>query len=218
MAIAFDAATVGGYSNPVDGKTFAHTCTGSDRILFVGTFGEPGNDSITGVTYAGVSMTKIAAKNTGGPDNRYSTLWVLFGPASGANNVVIAASGGDGAADAVSYTGVLSTSIDNFTTNSATGVNNITTLLTPIADNCWTIIGARNELGGSTAGAGSTIRANDTSGYGLYDSNAAITPPASYSMNIACASPTAFGVVMASFSPTAASSTTSSATNLLMGV
>lgn len=206
-AISFDSATADGnhYQAAINGYTFAHTVTTTaNRIIFVGGFGSPSSDTITGVTYAGVAMTKISATSTAGPDNRYSSLWYLIAPTTGTNNVIITASGGDGTADAVSYAGACQTGQpDAYTLKNTAGTvsTSITTSLTTIADNSWTIIGARNERGGSSAGTGSVIRTNDTSGYGLYDSGGPVTPAGSKSMQISTALTTHFGVVMASFKP-----------------
>ncbi len=57
--IAFDSATNGG-SGTGTSLTYAHTCSGSARLLRVGVnLYNPGTDDLTGVTYAGVAMTQI---------------------------------------------------------------------------------------------------------------------------------------------------------------
>jgi hypothetical protein len=58
MAIAVDA-TSQDHSATATSLTFSHTCSGSNRILFVGIVGDITTDTVTGVTYAGVSMTLV---------------------------------------------------------------------------------------------------------------------------------------------------------------
>jgi hypothetical protein len=210
MAIAFDAATDGGFSTGTS-HTFAHTCTGSDRLLFVGIAGDhpSGSDDITGVTYNGAAMTLVAKEANAGLD-RILYLYVLIAPATGANNVVVSATNvHDIFAGAVSYTGAKQTGQpDNSTTNvSGASPTSLTTSLTPVADSCWTIVMAGSYAANNapTAGTGSTRRTYDgTFGtWGLFDSNAAISPAASYSMTTGYPVPASnpIGHVMASFAP-----------------
>jgi len=103
MAIAFDA-TSSGSSGGASSITFAHTCTGSNRVLFVTVIGEV-IPSITGVTYAGVAMTQVGSSVSGG-GSRSIHLFYLDNPASGANNVVVSSSpSGFMSAVSSSYTG-----------------------------------------------------------------------------------------------------------------
>src|SRR3989442_1524846 len=104
MAIAFDAISAVAAATATS-LTFAHTCTGSNRILFVA-----GNDKVaaatvvTGITYNSVAMTKINGVQI--PTSRFITLWDLVAPASGSNNVVVSASeSGHLRFVAASYTG-----------------------------------------------------------------------------------------------------------------
>lgn len=204
-AIALDSDTADGnhYQGTLNGRTFAHTCTGTNLALFVAGFGrDGGTDSVTGITYAGAALTKTGSKNTGSADNRYAYLWHKLGPATGANNVVITTSGGDGTAVAVSYTGVSQSGMpDAVTTSSSTSASSLSPSLTTIADNCWLIAVLRNESGNNTAGAGATLRINDTSGNGVFDSNGALTPAGVKSMTIGTTTTTALAAVMASFAP-----------------
>lgn len=77
--------------------TFSFTTSGSDRYLVVGFTAQDSGTGITGVTYAGVSMTKLTGPtsygNAGGPSgNNRIYMYGLTNPASGANNVVISSS------------------------------------------------------------------------------------------------------------------------------
>jgi hypothetical protein len=218
MAIAFDAATDGGNVNPGTSLTFSHTCTGSNLILFVGFNGDNigGADDVSSVTYNSVAMTlanKQVGAGTGGDRNTY--LYYLIGPATGAHNVVITCSsshviqGG-----AVSYTGVKQSSQpDNTAINAETVSSNktLTTSLTTVNDNCWTVLVENCYDGGPGAGhpgagAGTTRRTADgtNGGWGLFDSNAVVHPAGSTSLTTTRVSDP-FGLeilhVMASFQP-----------------
>jgi hypothetical protein len=183
MAIAFDAATDGGFGGPP--LTFSHTCTGSDRLLFVGFVWDPGPDDVVSVTYNSVAMTLVAKILTGGL-NRY--LYRLIAPATGANNVVITTTGGHTIfGGAASYTGADQTSQPAGTTNnSASGATSLLTSVTTTVDQAWTMLfeGSYNGNPEPDAGTGATKREADGAfgTWGLFDSGAAISPAGSYSM------------------------------------
>ena len=216
MAIAFDSATQQADAGGISSLTFSHTCSGSDRILFVGTEGTTGgSDLITGITYASVAMTRIgsAYKGAGG---RFINLFYLIAPSTGANNIVISASGVDViGASASSYTGVnQSSQPDAFATATATA-STLTGTVTTVADNCWTVMFAHGD--NITAGAGTTVRATG-SGYGICDSNGAKTPAGSTSL-IATPSASWSGII-ASFAPVGGGGggTTNNTRRALLGV
>ncbi len=203
--IAFDAATDGGSSTGTS-KTYSHTCTGSNLILFVGVIGDVTNDNVTGVTYAGTAMTKVNGVLI--PGNRYMTLWYLSNPSTGANNVVVSASSsiliGSGA---VSYTGtdqtqVLDTDIIR-NTNTVNPGTSITTSVTTVTDNCWVMNFTAANSSLVTAGTGTTARKIDSATYGwlLGDNNAPKTPAGSVSETVGITSNVAAGMLMASFAP-----------------
>lgn len=220
MAIAFDTAT-SSQGDPVTSLTFAHTCTGSNRILFVSS-ATVGGDFCTSVAYAGVALTKIGASVQLPSTTTYVQMWYLIAPATGANNVVTSYSSATNAyADAASYTGAnQSGQPDASTTNTNAASTSITTALVSVADNCWHVYSGFTNGGGQAAGTGSTLRVNNNNAIGFYDSNSAKTPPGSVSMTINCNSGTN-GVVMASFSPVSVAPPVSVSGNgslLLMGV
>lgn len=217
MAIALDAAVNGGLGIGVTSLTWSHTCTGSDRILFVGAFGDFATDAITGATYAGAAMTLVDKRQITG--DRWVYLFYRIAPATGANNVVVSANasiaiGGDSA----SYTGAKqSGQPDASATNVAGAATSITTSVTTIADNCWTILLAKNNGGGDpSAGTGSTRRAFGNE-MGIFDSNAAITPAGAYSMQVT-ANSSNWAAVMASFAPATAAVATKRVWRMMMGV
>lgn len=201
MAIAFDA-TATGVVNPGTSLTFAHTCTGSNRILFlhIQTNSDNTPTDLTSVQYAGQNMTLIDRRSISATEFVY--LYYIVAPATGANNVVISRStSGFTSGNSASYTGASQSGVpDAFTTNS--GAVNLATAVTTIADNCWTVLAFTNGDGLFTSITNGTAR-QSTSGRGIGDSNQAITPAGSYTMTYNAASGTTW-VVMASFAPPAA--------------
>lgn len=199
--IAFDAAT-GGSALGAASLTYTHTCTGSNRILFVSAFSNlnTGN-AVSGVTYAAVAMTKIGASIS--PNNQEGSLWYLVAPATGANSVVVTQgnAGGSIRSNSSSYTGARQPGgqPDNSTTNTNSGTS-ITATLSTIFDNCWTIMLAEADGASLTAGTGSTSRNIQGGVYGIFDSNGAKTPAGSTSMTVTASSGNN-GVIMASFRP-----------------
>lgn len=108
-AIAFDKTLFlgsGDYTTFITPFTIENN---PNRILFVANYGsEMLNDAITGITYAGIPMTKISSLNSNPPANgRWFSYWYLLNPAIGTNNIVITNSSFDRIrAVAASYFGV----------------------------------------------------------------------------------------------------------------
>lgn len=174
MAIAFDASTDGGlnFSNSL---SFAHTCSGSDRILLVAVFGDLITNAydITSVTYNSVSLTEIAHVAT--PSDRWVGLYQLVAPATGSNNVVATVTGGVVAAACSSFTGVDQLSpIDSFNTDAEEAVAAFTAFTTVVAANCWLVMGGKNNVGATSAGTGTTLRQGPSSGIYIVDSNGTV--------------------------------------------
>lgn len=193
MAIAFDAATFGGNNGgATNSLTFPHTITGTLPFLVVGVAGDTigGADDVTGVTYNGVAMT-LADKftNASATNNRYAYLYWLIGPATGAHDVIVSATGTHYLlAGAASYTGAKATGqLDaHGATDSGAAASTLASALLTGADNAWTVLFESGSSASSdpTAGAGVTRRANDTDfgTWGLFDSNGVVHPPSNYSM------------------------------------
>lgn len=210
MAISFDAAVAatptGGTSN-----TWSHTCSGTNRILFVFVYlNSGGADLVTGVTYNGVALTLIDKQGNSDSGNDWTYLFYLINPSTGANNVVVSASTSVGIFGmSSSYTGAnQSGQPDASAKQTAANGGTVTTTLTTIANNCWTVLGS----GGAritSASTGSTQRATDTAGSAIYDSNGPITPPGSTSMSLTTAAGDRDGYIMASFSPVASATANS---------
>lgn len=213
MAIALDTTTAYGSSSGTT-RTFSHTCTGSNLILFVTANVHTATATVTGVTYNGVAMTSVGSQaNT----SATTTLWYLLSPATGANNVVITANNSDTIESAsASYTGVKqSGQPDASSVGGPTTTTNYTQSVTSVADNCVAIFaGISNNGGAVTAGTNTTlIEYNNTAYGGLFmRSTAAKTPAGTFTLAASSVS-SAYSGVMASISPFVASSVNS---NFLM--
>ena len=86
--ISFDANTNLNTASATS-LTYSHTMgAGANGGLFV-VVGFGGSDDVTGVTYAGVSMTKIFASTYTDTGGYHWNIYFLAAPATGANNVVI---------------------------------------------------------------------------------------------------------------------------------
>lgn len=202
MAIAFDAASQGNRgTTDATSITFAHTCAGSDRILFVSALSNgAGGDIVNSATYNGVACTKVTSLNLTG--NQWMSLWYLIAPATGANNIVIGVSGsseglyGMGA----SYTGAKQSGQPD-SSNTGTAIGNLTISTTVVASNCWLFSFARNASAGlPTAGTGTTIRGTGVA-FEQGDSNG-VVGTGSQSMGWNSAAGTT-GAVIVSFAPPA---------------
>lgn len=182
MAIAFDAAT-NGSSVTATSYTLAHTCTGTNRFLVVGVVGVAGaatSNNISGVTYAGVAMTKIGEEQLS-PNDRWFSIWYLYNPASGANNIVVSSSSSAFiAASAASYNGVAQSAPEvTHKSSQATG-SPLNEALTTLSDNAWHIGAGGTASGTPTAGTGTTRRAvNGGANLAVFDNGGAITPAGS---------------------------------------
>ena len=204
MALAVDTQATGGQTTTTATLTWAHTCTGSNLILIVG-LTEEGTYSVTGITYNGVAMT-LGKGGTGGAGYGRPDLWYLINPATGANNVVITHSTTTNRLTgvSVSYTGAKqSGQPDASASNNVASVTTMTTTLTSIADNSWTVMMADTSAAGETAGAGTTLRQAGSDASDIWDSNGAITPAGSTSLIINFTSGNA-GSAMISIAPAAA--------------
>ena len=201
MAIAFDVATQGGFTSGTT-HTFSHSCTGSDRILFVQSFHNNTTDTQTGVTYNGVAMTLVnkATPATG----RYVYLWYLIAPATGSNSVVITSTASVAlGGNASSYTGADQTTQPDASSVTTDALTTKVSSVTTVADNCWTVLAYIGNNANPTASTNSTLRAaNATFADGdFFDNNGAITPAGSYSMTVTTTLANAGSRLMASITP-----------------
>lgn len=204
MAITLDAVTATTATNGVSSKTQAHTCSGSDRILWVAA--GCSTSTISTVTYNGVSMTRATQVNL---QSSWSELWYLVAPPTGTNNVVVTCAGsnsitiGSASFNGASQTGVPdSTHIDSSQTGATTSYSQSTTV---VANNCFMILAGRANGGLTlTGGTNTTVSQPEVAAMGMFFmySTAAVS---SGSQALACTSGSQqfFGCI-ASFKPVGA--------------
>ena len=180
MAIARVAGSAVNGTNGGGSTTHTLACNvgaGSNRGLLVGVW-SVGNGLVTGVTYAGVSMSlKDTIKSAGNIETE--TIWYLDNPTSGSNNIVVTAS-----ANSEIFTKGIAYTFDDAgdhvesTATAYTASTPITTAPTPTASGCWVVSfcgGQRN----ATASTGLTAQAGNGSQGTVADSNGTVTAGAS---------------------------------------
>ena len=177
MAIAFDASSENNVAAGTATSTHAHTCTGSDLILYIG-IAIQNTSGLSTVTYNGVSATLVGEVTNGVSDKMH--LYRLVAPATGSNNVVVTRVSTTGGmwVKVASYTGVdQSSPSDDIDTGSTTGtVTELTITTTPTQNDGWAIFYAANWDGGTvTAGTGlGAARASSNLWNRILDTNATI--------------------------------------------
>lgn len=130
MAVADDAVgpSSAGTSGQTSTITWSHTCTGSNRVLYVGlSVGKPSDSTvaITGITYNSVALTSLGSRHANDQTDGRAELWRLVAPATGANTVAISFTGGPLTSTdvivggSVSLTGVDQTTPDSGFTSAA---------------------------------------------------------------------------------------------------
>lgn len=183
MALAFDSSLGLGNNGGTGNLTVAFNNVAGNILYVAVRSTTAGTDNITGVTYNGVSLTKVAGAQN--PGDRWCTLWRLQNPATGLHNVIISAGIDYAEGIAVSYSGAVNGGDVNGT-NTGTSVASISKTLTTTFDKDWTIAAAfQNVAGAITAGASTTLRqASTTTSFAVFDSNAAITPAGSTTLNV----------------------------------
>jgi hypothetical protein len=201
MAIAFDTATDGGFIASPGPLTWSHTCSGTNRILWVGCFGNFGGGSglISGVTYAGVAMTQIATALVSG--DRWIYLFCLEGTALGANNIVVSGTADFMGGAAASYNSAAQAGQPDATAHSSPGPNTaLTQSVTTVAANCWAILVVRSSGGGTAAGSGTTLREFGASGIFIGDNNGPVSAATTVNMTVTFTSGSSAAII-ASFAP-----------------
>lgn len=182
-AIALDALTGVDISGAATSHTLSHTVTGSNPILLVGV-NPDALSSVSGITYNGVAMSNQAGFIVTGSVTQRVELWYLLAPSTGANNIVVTtSSNAEPSIRGISYTGVAQSGFPDAFDNEDQAANaNLTSTVTTVADNAWTVIIARSNSA-LTAGTGATLRDSSASNaFEFLDSNAAITPAGSTSL------------------------------------
>lgn len=204
MAITYDASSSGGNTG-TGTLTVSHTCTGNDRALVVSASAAvPNGVAISGVTYAGVSMTLVDTIAI--QSNVTQRMFYLLNPASGANDIVLSVTGANGSTAkrlaAASYTGVKQSAQPDATTKTGPATSStITGTLTTVADSCWLVASGHGNTSVG-AGTGTTQRAAQDSITGVFDSNGAKSPAGSYSLQVTNGGADNGGIIVLSFAPT----------------
>lgn len=148
--------------------TTSHTCNGTNRLLYVTAITSDGQ-TVSGITYNGVSMTLIG---TGGLDgaNRRATTYYLVNPTSGANNIVTTLSGSSASlvVYSASYTNVDQTSpiLNSSTTASFTGTTMSQSLISEVGG--YLILSGTWSAGTPTPLTNCTVRQNEVAYIGSY--------------------------------------------------
>lgn len=181
VTIAFDSTAYAQVAAATS-LTYAHTCTGSNRILWIQACNtNSATFTITGITYAGVAMTKAGTEQKAGASNTWSSLWYLVAPTIGTNNIVVTSSGStDLLALSSSYTGARQSGVPDAYTSSSGSGDPYTQSITTVTDNSWILAGFATQRS-QAAGASTTFRYN-VSGYVIADSNGPKSPTGSYSL------------------------------------
>ena len=177
MAIAFDAAT--GSEAATGTLTVSHTATGTNLLAIVKVNSGNVTDSITDVTYDGASIFGNLIAKVVVPANSYEYLFYYNAPPTGAKDVVATNSVPGYTIMAVAtYTGCDQTSavIDSFNTGSVTAGTALSISTTVVGSNCWLVAGQRNNGGVAFTGdTGTTVRIQEPSGGGSFDSNGTVS-------------------------------------------
>jgi hypothetical protein len=177
-SIAFDAETdengASASANPT--YTKAHTCTGSNRILFVGVSVQSTTDDLTGITYNGVAMTRMGARVNGIAGSESQYLYMLVNPASGSNNVVFTCNATRTIRfNIVSYTGAHQSNQPSAGDTGGSGASTSLALTSTQGEGSpWFVMFGRNDTGNYSAGTNTTIRGN-TSAFAICDTNGTAT-------------------------------------------
>ncbi len=146
--ISFDAATPATSCGTCNGVTFQHTVgNGGNRLLVVtvGLEHDPGENTVSGVTYGGQALTQIRGEiaEPGGTE-AHAELWYLLNPPSGPANVVVSTGGGAGNvrelhAGAISLEDVAQQAPEANAGSNLVGAGPISTNITTLTDGSWLV-------------------------------------------------------------------------------
>lgn len=186
--ITFDAASNSGYQSASAGYSWSHTCSGDDRYLVVGISLLSVAQTVTAMTYNGVTMALLFAQSSATGAARIE-IWGLAAPAIGTNTISATLSGSIASAgNASSYNGVHQTSptegaagADATNTGAADATVNVTTT----ADKDFVVDIVATDDVAITVGAGQTQTGNVTGagGSGAMSYEGPKTPAGSVTMS-----------------------------------
>ena len=226
MPIAFDAFAHNHSESDATTLGWDHTCSGSNLALIVSMFGEDAasaDNTITGVTYDGVALTKGFVDNfktTANLDN--TDMWYLLSPANGTKSIVATYAGSCTVRGGVSasFTGVLL--FEGVSTATGTG-DTPSVSRTTTANNAWVIdsLGV-NITSTATPGAGQTATQNDDTGTQAHHGQSyegPKTPAGAVTMSYTGGGPAdTWAIIAGSFSPVDAGTAATTPTLLTLGV
>lgn len=174
MAIARENSANVNQSTGSSTYTQSYTCTGSNLTLVVG-FVTGTTDNVTSVTYNGVAMTQAQKVQMAG-SNRWSYIYYLIGPATGANNIVWNFSAGQDIVfgGIASYTGTNQTAIDGSQTDSVNGATSLTNSQTVTANNSWVSVFFYTTGTSMAAGSGASFFQTVNDNVASSDTNGAV--------------------------------------------
>ncbi len=176
-------AVSSGRQNPGTSLTYSHTCSGSNRGLWVAVYAGSASDVITGVTYNGVAMTRVDAQAMPSSSG-YAYLYRLIAPATGANNIVISSSSSvDIQSVSASYNEIKQSGQPDATGKaSQAAADNVTGSVTTVTDKDFIVSMAANDQDNPAGGANAIMRKYNVV-IGIGDSVGYISPAAATSWN-----------------------------------
>lgn len=147
FAIAYDTGVNAGYSGSGGtSKTWSHTTSGADRLLFID--GLTDLNVVSGMTYAGVAMAYCTDQDT----DYWTYIYAKAGAASGTNNCIISTSSSVNIIPmSISYTGCNSSAPTIVARNRTDGVGTASPIalsITTVDDNSWVQGYLRRNSGG----------------------------------------------------------------------
>lgn len=220
MAIAFVRTLTA--VNPAS-NTVAFDATATNGYLTVQTL-KASNQTVSAVTYAGVSMSLLVGPDSNGTPTQTNYLWGLAAPTTGSNNIVVTDSGaGTLVVDAVLHSGAQqTTAVEATNINFGTNATTATVSVTTITDNAWLVgyFRANSASGGFTAGANTVIRTDAAEGTRqMADTGVDQTPAGSKTITATMLIAVNWSALAFSLKPTASAAVVGRRNNLaLLGV
>lgn len=201
FAIAVDTATQGATATGSP-KTWNHTCTGSDLMLFIQTAINSSSQTTTSVTYNASAATDagvVATYTTGGGK---SQIFYKLSPSTGSNQISCSFTGGYFAGNSCSYSGVKQSAQPDGSGTATTNSNTtLTASFTVTASNCWIMASVANNGVATAAGSGTYLRQQGANVLGaLYDTNGTVGT-GTQSVTVTLSSANAYCISAASFAP-----------------
>jgi len=204
-AIAFDSASKQTWAQATS-QTFAHTVSGSNRVLITTTFTSGSGTDVSSVKYNGDDLTRLVKQSHASGSTNYTYVYYMTAPDTGTNNVVVALSGNiNSETAATSYTGVDTANFpDAWTSHVGQSTKSYTLSLTTTKADCWIVAGLR-DTDDATFNSGASRVSRTTVGVYGQDSDESLGAAGSKSFNwTGAANKRLDGVVLISLAPAGA--------------